>query len=171
MELKHIKELMTAMGRTGTKKLTIKKDGFELQLEREENGTFKPADVTSEYTEENPMKNDIEQHRANASPSKPHTEGQPGGRPSSAKVTADKEDVTSVYVSSPMVGTFYASPSPDAAVFVKVGDKVEKNTVVCIIEAMKVMNEVKAGISGTIAEVLVETGHPVEFGSKLFRIS
>ena len=73
-------------------------------------------------------------------------------------------------VTSPMVGTFYASPSPDQPNFVKVGDKVTENTVVCIVEAMKVMNEVKAGISGTIAEILVDNAHPVEFGTKLYRI-
>jgi acetyl-CoA carboxylase biotin carboxyl carrier protein len=70
-----------------------------------------------------------------------------------------------------MVGTFYSSPSPDQPVFVKVGDRVSENTVVCIIEAMKVMNEVKAGVSGVVAEVLVSNAEAVEFGSKLFRIT
>ena len=74
------------------------------------------------------------------------------------------------FVESPMVGTFYASPSPDASSFVQVGDTVSENTVVCIVEAMKVMNEVKAGTSGIVKEVLVESGHPVEFGTRLFRI-
>ncbi|MGE3715728.1 MAG: acetyl-CoA carboxylase biotin carboxyl carrier protein subunit, partial [Simkaniaceae bacterium] len=71
---------------------------------------------------------------------------------------------------SPMVGTFYASPSPDDEALVKVGDTVTEDTVVCIIEAMKVMNEVKAGKKGTVAEVFIESAHPVEFGTKLFRI-
>lgn len=69
-----------------------------------------------------------------------------------------------------MVGTFYLSPSPEDPQFVSVGDKVDKNTVMCIIEAMKVMNEVKAGISGIVEEILVDNAHPVEFGTKLFRI-
>ncbi len=73
-------------------------------------------------------------------------------------------------MSSPMVGTFYASSSPDKPSFVKVGDKVEEHTVVCIIEAMKVLNEVKAGVKGTVAEILIENTQPVEFGSKMFRI-
>ncbi len=81
-----------------------------------------------------------------------------------------KEDVKGVFVTSPMVGTFYTSPSPEDSPFVKVGDKVDKNSVVCIIEAMKVMNEIKANVSGTVAEILVETSQPVEFGTKLFRI-
>ncbi len=71
---------------------------------------------------------------------------------------------------SPMVGMFYPSSSPEAGPFVKVGDPVDENTVVCIIEAMKVMNEVKAGIVGTIKEVLVENGQPIEFGTPLFKV-
>src|SRR5262249_41293526 len=90
--------------------------------------------------------------------------------PSAPPTQAPKEDLTSIYVTSPMVGTFYANPTPEDPTFVKVGDKVEKNTVVCIVEAMKVMNEVKAGVTGTVVEILVENGHPVEFGTKLYRI-
>jgi acetyl-CoA carboxylase biotin carboxyl carrier protein len=69
-----------------------------------------------------------------------------------------------------MVGTFYTSPAPDQPVFVKVGDQVQENTVVCIIEAMKVMNEVKAGVSGKLIEVMADNAQPVEFGTRLFRI-
>ena len=74
------------------------------------------------------------------------------------------------FVTSPMVGTFYSSPAPDHPSYVKIGDAVEEGSVICIIEAMKVMNEVKAGKKGIVKEILVENGHPVEFGSKLFRI-
>ena len=73
-------------------------------------------------------------------------------------------------VKSPMIGTFYRRPSPDADSFVEVGSVVEPDTVVCIIEAMKVMNEIKAEVKGTIAEVLLEDGKPVEYGQALFRI-
>ncbi len=69
---------------------------------------------------------------------------------------------------SPMVGTFYRSPSPEAESFIEVGDVVGPETVVCIIEAMKVMNEIKAETSGTVVEILVENGEPVEFGQPLF---
>ncbi|MBS0650861.1 MAG: acetyl-CoA carboxylase biotin carboxyl carrier protein, partial [Verrucomicrobia bacterium] len=62
------------------------------------------------------------------------------------------------------------APSPDDPPFIKVGDRVEENTVVCIIEAVKVMNEVKAGVSGVVAEILVDNAHPVEFGTKILRI-
>jgi acetyl-CoA carboxylase biotin carboxyl carrier protein len=71
-------------------------------------------------------------------------------------------------IDAPIVGTFYLSPSPDAQEFVKVGDKVTPNTVVCIIEAMKVMNEVKAEKSGTIKEILVKNAQSVEYGCPLF---
>jgi len=73
-------------------------------------------------------------------------------------------------INSPMVGTFYASPAPDAPSYVSVGTVVTPESVVCIIEAMKVMNEIKAEMSGTITEILVESGKPVEFGKPLFRI-
>ena len=69
-----------------------------------------------------------------------------------------------------MVGTFFPSPAPDQSCFVTPGDTVKEDTVLCIIEAMKVMNEVKAGIAGVIEEVLVENNQPVEFGTKLFKI-
>ncbi len=73
-------------------------------------------------------------------------------------------------VTSPMVGTFYAASSPDSDPFVAVGDRVSADSVVCIVEAMKVMNEIKAECSGTIAEICVENAQPVEFGQVLFRV-
>ena len=73
-------------------------------------------------------------------------------------------------IPSPMVGTFYRSPSPDSAPFAEVGDRISKETVVCIIEAMKVMNEIKAEIDGEILEILVQNGEPVEFGQPLFLV-
>ena len=75
-----------------------------------------------------------------------------------------------VEIKSPIVGTFYATPSPDSESYVEVGSHVEPQTVVCIIEAMKVMNEIKAETSGTIAEILVTNGQAVEYGQVLFRV-
>jgi acetyl-CoA carboxylase biotin carboxyl carrier protein len=69
-----------------------------------------------------------------------------------------------------MVGTFYRSPSPDSPPYIEVGASVTADTVVCIIEAMKVMNEIKAEVSGVITDVLAESGKPVEFGKPLFRV-
>jgi len=73
-------------------------------------------------------------------------------------------------IKSPLVGTFYAHPSPDSEPFVEVGSHVDAQTVVCIIEAMKVMNEVKAEVSGTIVEVVATSGEAVEYGQALFRV-
>jgi len=73
-------------------------------------------------------------------------------------------------INSPIVGTFYSAPSPDAPAFVKVGTKVKEDSVVCIIEAMKVMNEIKAERAGVISKVLIENGKPVEYGQPLFEI-
>ena len=77
---------------------------------------------------------------------------------------------TEVEITSPMVGTFYSAPSPDAQLFVKTGDTVSVGTVVCIVEAMKLMNEIESEVSGTVTKVLVENAQPVEFGQPLFLI-
>lgn len=84
--------------------------------------------------------------------------------------TAPAASVGGKVIKSPIVGTFYSAPSPDAAAFVKVGDQVGPETIVCIVEAMKVFNEVPAEISGKIVAVLVETGDAVEFGQPLFKL-
>jgi acetyl-CoA carboxylase biotin carboxyl carrier protein len=73
-------------------------------------------------------------------------------------------------IKSPMIGTFYRSPSPEAAPYVEVGTEVNAETVVCIIEAMKVMNEIKAEVKGVVTQILVENGKPVEFGQPLFKV-
>jgi acetyl-CoA carboxylase biotin carboxyl carrier protein len=93
----------------------------------------------------------------------------PAAAPASAEATEDfEEEPEARAIKSPMVGTFYRTPSPDSDPFIRVGDRVEEGTVVCILEAMKVMNEIQAETSGEIAEVLVENGDPVEFGQPLF---
>jgi acetyl-CoA carboxylase biotin carboxyl carrier protein len=91
-----------------------------------------------------------------------------GGAGTSTTVEATEEGV--VYVQSPMVGTFYAAASPDAAPFIKVGDQVGPDTTVCIDEAMKVYNEIPAGCSGRITACLVEKGEAVEYGQRLFKV-
>ena len=73
-------------------------------------------------------------------------------------------------IPSPIVGTFYSAPSPDSDDFVSVGDSVNADTVVCIVEAMKIMNEVKAEVSGTVEKILVKNGEPVEYGQPLFLV-
>lgn len=154
MDLKQIKELMGAMERAGIKKLTVKyKGGDEVHLERQDE---QPPSIPHPMTTFHPP---IQAHPPLREPEHPP-------RP----VTAPVEAQPGKFVLAPLVGTFYAASSPDEPSFVKVGDQVNENTVVCIIEAMKVMNEVKAGMKGTVAEVLVENAHPVEFGTKLLRI-
>lgn len=95
------------------------------------------------------------------------------GEESAAAKVADDADAAAkpVVISSPLVGTFYAAPTPEAAPFVSVGGVVGPDTVVCIVEAMKVMNEIKAEKSGTITKVLVSNGAAVEYGQPLFEIN
>lgn len=95
----------------------------------------------------------------------------PVAAPSAPQAPAEDADAKFLKtIDSPMVGTFYASPSPDAAPFVKVGDVVGPEKTVCIVEAMKVFNEIQAEISGKIVAVLVKNGDPVEFGAPLFKV-
>ena len=86
-----------------------------------------------------------------------------------AAPAAAKESL-GVEIPSPMVGTFYRSPSPDASPYVEVGDRIGKDSPICIVEAMKVMNEIKAEVEGEILEILVQNGEPVEFGQPLFLV-
>jgi acetyl-CoA carboxylase biotin carboxyl carrier protein len=165
VELKQIKELMTSMKREGMKKIIIKeKTGFELHLERQDDNT--PAPSAPVFAHPAHVHHPIHHPVHPSMPTKEVEHYAP--RPQTSAPV--EEEKGGVYVTSPMVGTFYASSSPDDPAFVKVGDRVEENTVVCIIEAMKVMNEVKAGASGVIAEIYVQNAHPVEFGTKIIRI-
>ena len=90
--------------------------------------------------------------------------------PAPALVQPAAEPTDEHIVKSPIVGTFYAGPSPDAGPFVRVGDKVDVGQTLCIIEAMKLMNEIEADISGEVARILVENGQPVEYGEPLFAL-
>lgn len=169
MELKQIKELMAVMQRTGTKRLRIKRNDVEVELEREDKSRVMepPVDLLDD---DHSLRQEMSIHRANMMLSR-------GGEMHSALHNAsptpkvEQIDSNSAYVTSPMVGTFYAAASADDAPYVKVGDKIDKETVICIVEAMKVMNEIKAGVVGTVAEILIQSGQPVEFSTKLFRIT
>ena len=87
-----------------------------------------------------------------------------------AKPAAPADETGIIFIKSPMVGTFYRSGSPESPPFVEINAKVQENSPVCIIEAMKIMNEIQAEVKGTIVEVLVENGQPVEFGQRLFKV-
>jgi acetyl-CoA carboxylase biotin carboxyl carrier protein len=100
----------------------------------------------------------------------PHV-GAPEGPVTTTHAPAPPADEAgTVYVTCPFVGTFYRSPSPDAPSFVDVGSKIREGQTLCIVEAMKIMNEIEADCAGTIVEVLAENGKPVEFGQKLFKV-
>ena len=90
--------------------------------------------------------------------------------PAVAAADAPKDEASLREITSPMVGTFYGSASPESPAYVSVGQEVTEDTVVCIIEAMKVMNEIKAEVRGVIAEVVAETGKPVQYGQALFKV-
>ena len=90
--------------------------------------------------------------------------------PVPTEAAAEKPDKSLAVIKSPTVGTFYSAPSPDDPVFVLIGSKVTADTIVCIVEAMKVFNQIPADVVGTITEILVENGDPVEFGQALFRV-
>jgi acetyl-CoA carboxylase biotin carboxyl carrier protein len=164
MEYKQIKELISTLEKSNLKKIHIKdKGGFELHLEKQEESH--PAAVPASSIPHPHLFHHKEvEHPRFLSPAAPQHKAH------EEAPAAKKEEKPGKYISSPMVGTFYSAPSPDDPPFIKVGDRIEENSIVCIIEAMKVMNEVKAGMSGTVIEILAENGHPVEFGTKIFRI-
>lgn len=144
MEKKDLKELITLLENSKLRKLVLKEKDFEIHLEKDGHMSAEPAPV---------------RHRLSTEPA---TEAVSENKTASTK--------NGHYVDSPMVGTYYSAPAPDQPDFVKVGDRVSEDSTVCIIEAMKVMNEVKAGKAGIVEEVLLQPGNPVEFGTKLFRI-
>lgn len=153
---------MEAMEKTGTTHLRLERDGVLLELGRPDphgnQGGMLPSIQPVALPHEMPSSLGVMSQGVPP----PELAPPPTGEESSA---ADE------HVTSPIVGVFYPTPSPEDPPFIQVGDRVTPDTVVCIVEAMKVMNDVKAGVSGVIAEVLVERGQAVEFGTKLFRVT
>ncbi len=105
-----------------------------------------------------------------AAPALAHGGAGPHGNPEAGSQTSPAPSLALREITSPMVGTFYSAASPESPAYVTVGQEVSEDTVVCIIEAMKVMNEIKAECRGTIAEIVAENGKPVQFGQPLFRV-
>jgi acetyl-CoA carboxylase biotin carboxyl carrier protein len=147
VDLKEIKALIDLMKKNGLTAFEMEKDGFRISLAKE---TGYPSGVTY------------------APP--PAPAAVPAPAPAEAAPVEAKPVVAGLEIASPMVGTFYTSASPESPPFVTVGQQVTPDTVVCIIEAMKVMNEIKAEQAGTITEVAAENGQPVQFGQALFRL-
>ena len=146
MDLKDIKAIIDLMKKNDLSIFEMEKDGFRLKLQK---GLADQPIVVS----------------TTAAPAITN-----GPAPAHAAASSAIEDTLLKDIVSPMVGTFYLAASPDASPFVDVGTKVNEDTVVCIIEAMKVMNEIKAETSGVIAEVVAENGKPVQFGQVLFKV-
>jgi acetyl-CoA carboxylase biotin carboxyl carrier protein len=148
-DLKEIKAIIDLMKKNDLLVFEIEKDGFRLKLQKGstvQTTAIGPAGVAT------PQKSAATSAEA------------------LAKAPTPIESVPLREIVSPMVGTFYRAGSPDGSPFVDVGKTVTEETVVCIIEAMKVMNEIKAETSGVIAEVVAENGKPVQFGQVLFRV-
>jgi acetyl-CoA carboxylase biotin carboxyl carrier protein len=157
LDLKQIKQIIDLMKRSELTEFEVEDEGFKIKIKR--NSGEQPVVSTGLHT-------------AHPFPVAP-VPVEPPAKPAApaAPTPAAVEDETGIgYVKSPMVGTFYRSPSPDSPSFADAGTKVEEKTVVCIIEAMKIMNEIQAEAKGTVLEVLVENGQPVEYGQRLFKL-
>ncbi|HBC88057.1 MAG TPA: acetyl-CoA carboxylase, biotin carboxyl carrier protein [Lentisphaeria bacterium] len=159
MEIEKIKTIVELMSDHDLTEFKIESDDMHLCIRR---GNSHPGMMTVTHTQQ-PV---ITTMPAAAPASQPPAETGDAKSGAASKVETAKRET----IDSPIVGTFYRAPSPDAESFVKTGSKVNPDTVVCIIEAMKVMNEIKAEKSGTIKEILVENAKPVEFGQPLFVI-
>ena len=160
MDLKDIKVIVDLMKKNAVSEFEMEEGDFKIKLKRESGKPRKGETVVVQ--EAAPM---ILPAAAAAPAAVPVTAAPAAPAPAAPAPAAEGPEVK-----SPMIGTFYRKPSPDADSFVEVGSVVEPETVVCIIEAMKVMNEIKAEVKGTVAEVLLEDGKPVEYGQALFRI-
>ena len=156
MKLDEIKEIMALLEESKLNKLRLKRGDFELLLEKEQPYERIPHHPPPPPPPHHP-------------PPPPHHHYH-HAELSTEKIQRQEKEEDQLFVTSPMVGTFYSSPAPNEPHFVKTGDRITEDTVVCIIEAMKVMNEVKAGVNGIVKEILCKNAQPVEFGTKLFRI-
>ncbi len=156
MNLKEIKEMITLMNDNNLTEIEIEREGMKIRLKR---GGATVSENASNIVIERAGR--PEQNLVYNAPAVPQAE-QPA-----QPATSDKNFIE---VKAPMVGTFYRAPSPDADPFVEIGSDVEIGQVICIIEAMKLMNEIKSEVKGKVKEILIDNGDPIEFGQVLFRI-
>ena len=165
MDLKEIKSVIDLMTKNGLSEFELEKGDFKLRVKRGPNGewTSSAAPVAAPQV--------VHHHAPMAGFSAPPAPLAPlATAPAAVAATAAGATSDVSHIPSPMVGTFYTSPSPESPAFVTVGQEVQEDTVVCIIEAMKVMNEIKAEMRGVIVEVLAQNGKPVEFNKPLFAV-
>lgn len=167
VNMEELRELIALLRENGLAELELEREDFRVRLRRE--GLVAAAPVP--YLEPvatnpgNPAPAPVAQPAPNPTPaaaSTPH--------PGADAATEASQDQDLHIIPSPIVGTFYRSPSPTADAFVKIGSNVEPDTVVCIIEAMKLMNEIQAEARGEVVKIYVENGQPVEYGQPLFGI-
>ena len=152
MDLKDIKAIIDLMRKNSVTEFELEKDDFKIRLKRGANGTA-PA-----------VSSDDPPVVGYAPPPAGAVAALAPAPPPQVPVSNELE------IKSPMIGTFYRAPSPESAPYIEVGVEVQPETVVCIIEAMKVMNEIKAEAKGVVTQVMVENAKPVEFGQPLFKI-
>ena len=162
LSVNELRELVAALNQTDIAELTLKNAEFELTLRKP--SALQPDVVMGAAT---PALAPVESGSAPASPPTLAATPPASGPPAPTKPAVDS---TLTDITSPMVGTFYRSPAPDEASFVEVGDRIQAGQTVCIIEAMKLMNELEAEISGEIVDILVENAEPIEFGQPLMRV-
>lgn len=156
MKLEDIRKLADLVKSSGLSEIEVEEDGFRLRIS---NGEVRPFLASPVPTGEQP----VVSHDCIVVPSADRVEDD-------KNVAIAELDEKLYIVRSPMVGTFYSAPAPDSPNYVEYGSTVQPATVVCIIEAMKVMNEIQADIAGVIADVLVQNGQTVEYGQPLFKI-
>lgn len=156
VDIKEIRTLIDLMKKNGVAVFKMEREGFKITLKTSE-ATVSHSVVTSQ-----PM---LSYNGPAAQPASAPAPAASAPAPAAAPAASG-----GIEIKSPMVGTFYSSPSPDSPTFVSVGQEITPDTVICIIEAMKVMNEIQSEISGTVVECLVANGTSVEFGQPLFRV-
>ena len=161
MKYNEIIGLMQEMTKAGLSKILIEKENFKLILEKEEAKDKEPETISG--TEET-RHNSIETKAGTSKPADLQKEAIDEKKNDMQGI--DKQQLKKIV--SPMVGTFYAKPAPDKPPYVQVGDRVKKGQIVCIIEAMKLMNEIESDVEGEIVECLVENEQMVEYGQTLF---
>ena len=161
VNMEELRELIALLRDNGLAELELENEGFRVRLRRDSGAT------ASSYVA------DAQQHSLTAAPVAAAPAPPPASGPTHPGTHASTEasqDQDLHIIPSPIVGTFYRSPSPAADPFVKIGSNVEPESVVCIIEAMKLMNEIQAEASGEVVKIYVENGQPVEYGQPLFGI-
>ncbi|MEQ8325184.1 MAG: acetyl-CoA carboxylase biotin carboxyl carrier protein [Vicingaceae bacterium] len=166
MKISEIQDLIKFVAKSGVSQVELESEGFKLVIKTSSEKKIRGRDVqTAVY--QTPMQ--MHSMPMQSPPAQPTP--QPAAPAAKAEVTAPEvENANYVTVKSPMIGTFYRKPSPDKPVFVNVGDAVEEGQTVCVIEAMKLFNEIESEVSGKIIKVLVEDNSPVEYDQPLFLI-